>query len=110
LKLPNVEHAEIPEDKIVGYLLSEVHPIGRWKAEFFKSLGYSSDAPDLFRRDLLDLVKGSEVSDQMPTAYGTKYVVDGYLRAAMATPVMIRTVWIVAREEAPPRLVTAYPV
>jgi hypothetical protein len=110
LKLPNAERAEIPEHKIVGYLLSEVHPIGRWKAEFFRSLGYTPDAPDIFRRDLLELAKKAEVSDRMTTAYGTKYVVDGYLRAETAAPVMVRTIWIASREGAPPRLVTAYPV
>jgi len=110
LKLPNLERAEIPEDKLVGYLLSEVHPVGRWKAEFFRSLGYSAEAPDIFRKALLQLVRGAEVSDQASTPYGTKYVVDGYLAAAGATPVMVRTVWIVAREGVPPRLVTAYPL
>ena len=94
----------------MGYLLSEVHPIGRWKAEFFRSLGYSPEAPDIFRRDLLELANGSEVSDLITTAHGIKYVVDGYLGVVGATPVMVRTVWIASREGAPPRLVTAYPV
>ena len=44
MKLPNFEHAIIPEHKIIGYLLSLSHRDGRGKAVFFLRFGFSSDA------------------------------------------------------------------
>ena len=44
MKLPNLEHAIIPEHKIIGYLLSLSHRDGRGKAVFFLRFGFSSDA------------------------------------------------------------------
>jgi hypothetical protein len=29
------EYAYVPEAKLIEYLLSETHPVGRWKARFF---------------------------------------------------------------------------
>jgi hypothetical protein len=40
VKLPVVERAVVEEAKVRDYLLSESHPIGRYKAAFFTSLGY----------------------------------------------------------------------
>lgn len=42
--LPNAEKAVVPRAKIVGYLLSNTHPSGKSKAEFFSSFGFSSEA------------------------------------------------------------------
>jgi len=37
--IPNVERAVIDPIKLHGYLLSRSHPVGRFKAAFFTSLG-----------------------------------------------------------------------
>jgi hypothetical protein len=39
MKLPNHEHALVPQEKITGYLLSLTHRDGRHKAAFFVSFG-----------------------------------------------------------------------
>jgi len=39
LKLPNGNHAFIEVEKVSAYLLSESHPVGRLKAQFFRGLG-----------------------------------------------------------------------
>jgi len=44
LKLSNIDRAIIPQEKIVGYLLSFKHRDGRSKAEFFTKLGFTTDA------------------------------------------------------------------
>ena len=41
--LPNADYAEIDPAKLHGYLLSSIHPIGRFKARFFAALGYTAD-------------------------------------------------------------------
>jgi hypothetical protein len=43
LKLPNADKAIIPPEKLRDYILSSSHPVGKFKAAFFKSLGYSGD-------------------------------------------------------------------
>ncbi len=40
----NATTAIVPVEKLRDYLLSPTHPIGRYKATFFRSLGYSQDA------------------------------------------------------------------
>ena len=42
MRLPNVDQATIDRAKLEGYLLSEVHPVGRFKARFFASLGFTA--------------------------------------------------------------------
>ena len=41
MKLPNFEMAEVPEAKVVSYLLSLEHRDGRGKALFFLKFGFS---------------------------------------------------------------------
>jgi hypothetical protein len=41
MRLPNAEKAVIERRKLTEYLLSETHPAGRFKAQFFKNLGSS---------------------------------------------------------------------
>jgi hypothetical protein len=48
LRLPNKEKAYIPRHKILDYLLSEKHAVGKSKARFFRSLGFDeSNAGEL---------------------------------------------------------------
>jgi hypothetical protein len=41
--LPNADRAIVPEAKVRDYLLSNAHPVGRFKAVFFIALGYSAE-------------------------------------------------------------------
>ena len=41
--LPNADRAEIDPEKLRGYLLSNAHPVGRFKARFFTALGFSAE-------------------------------------------------------------------
>ena len=40
MKLPDVEKAEIPEAKVIRYLLSTAHRAGKSKASFFMEFGF----------------------------------------------------------------------
>ena len=40
MKLPNGDLAVIPPAKLLDYLLSEAHPVGRSKALFFRAAGF----------------------------------------------------------------------
>jgi hypothetical protein len=53
MKLPAAERAIIAQAKIRDYLLSTAHPVGRFKAPFFVSLGYTSANWRRLEEDLL---------------------------------------------------------
>ena len=48
--LPQAEHAVVDAAKVRDYLLSHEHPVGRFKAVFFETLGYSQADWTQFRR------------------------------------------------------------
>jgi hypothetical protein len=50
--LPNVESAVIDPEKLRDYLLSPSHPVGRFKALLFSSLGYTQENWKQFEADL----------------------------------------------------------
>jgi hypothetical protein len=74
VKLPNAENATIPKEKLQNYLLSQSHPIGRFKAAFFRSFGYYSDNWEALERDIRSLLS-NEVEKSQETEYGNKFEV-----------------------------------
>ena len=57
MKLPNSENAYVPESKLSDYLLSEKHAVGKAKAKYFRSLGYTVKNVKRLQADLLVIVK-----------------------------------------------------
>ncbi len=108
-RLPHAEKAYVPQGKIEDYLLSPTHTVGRAKAAFFATVGFSPSDPAALERGLLSIARHGEVTQQVSTEYGTKYVVDGWLHTPSGRQVAVRTVWIVEWGHSAPRLVTAYP-
>ena len=71
MKLPNLESAVVPEEKIVGYLLSANHRDGRHKAAFFQRFGYSVNGWKLLANDLLKHAAIHEVAKVEDSPFGT---------------------------------------
>ena len=109
MKLPNSQDALVPKDKLENYLLSEIHPIGRSKALFFKNLGYDDSDTDVLANDLLSIAQQEDVSDVQPSEFGTKYIIEGMIQTPSGATAAMRTVWIIEQDNPQPRLVTAYP-
>ena len=107
--IPNCEKAHIPEAKVTEYLLSETHAIGKAKAKYFRPLGYTETNIDQLAKALLMIVHAEEVTEEIYTAYGIKYVVEGRLATLKGITVPMRTVWVVESGDDRPRFVTAYP-
>ena len=69
MRLPTADLAEIDPQKLHGYLLSQTHPVGRFKARFFAALGYSAERWREFEADLRsqhltqDAAPGESISD-----------------------------------------------
>lgn len=108
MRVPNAHSALISESKLREYLLSPEHPVGRYKARFFRSLGYSRDDVDRLAADLRNTLS-NEVEDTAEVEFGTKYVVHGDLLSPNGATTPIVTVWIIITGEDVPKLVTAYP-
>jgi len=100
--------ALISREKVTGYLLSDSHPVGRCKAAFFKRLGYSADAPEIFERDVAALLT-CRVTELGVTVHGRKLAAHGVLRGPSGGSAVVVAVWIILSGERSPRLVTVYP-
>lgn len=109
MSLPNVDRAVIDAAKVRDYLLSEAHPVGRFKAAFFMALGYSAGRWDLLRDDFLALARAGTAAPGKPSPFGRILQVDGILTGPSGRSVAVRTVWIVDAGEQTPRFITAYP-
>jgi len=107
--VPNPDKAVIDPAKLRDYLLSPAHPIGRFKAIFFVSLGYNRDGVSVLDRDLRAHVASAVVTRVERTPYGQKYVVRGRIRGPAGREAGLISVWVVLTGEDYPRFVTAYP-
>ena len=110
MKLPNREKAYIPLPKLHNYLLSKMHSIGKWKAGFFLSCGFDAKNVNELERHLIAIAQSEDVREVIPSAHGTKFVIDGLLQTLDGRSVQIRTIWIIDGGEDRPRFVTAYPL
>jgi hypothetical protein len=108
VKLPNVERAETPKEKITGYLLSITHRDGRHKATFFMAHGFSVEAWETLAKALREHAAENEIAKTEQTPFGTRYIVEGPLKTPDGRNPMVRAVWFVEWGETIPRLATAY--
>lgn len=109
-QLPNKEKACVPRHKVVNYLLSETHSVGKSKARFFRLLGFDENTASELEQGLVEIAQTGEVKESVRSPYGIKYVIDGYLKTPRGVSVRIRTIWIIEFPHQAPRFVTAYPV
>lgn len=110
MQLPNSQRAVVERRKVVEYLLNRAHPDGAGKAAFFARFGFGPQEWERFAEALRRHGRGCSVTKTVESAYGTRYSVDGLLETPGGRRPTIRTVWIVARGERNPRLITAHPL
>lgn len=108
--LPNRDRATIDQQKLVDYLLNPSHPDNGGKAAFFEGWGFSRVNSNVLERAIRHMIARSNVTRQVKSAWGIKYVVDGPLAAPAGTTPAVRTIWIIDATDPGPRLVTAYPL
>jgi hypothetical protein len=109
LELPNREQAFIQPAKLMGYLLSETHAVGRSKAKFFRDLGFNESNVSGLEQELLAIARSQSVTETTATVHGMKYVIIGTINAPVSRTVSVLTVWIIDAGEQAPRFVTARP-
>ena len=109
MKLPSADSATVDPAKIRDYLLSPEHPVGRFKAVFFGTLGYTRDDWQRLEQDLLTLAVTADAALGQASDFGQKYEVRGTIQGPLGRRAEIVTVWIILAGEASPRFVTAFP-
>ena len=77
IRLPNADFAQADLAKLEGYLLSVAHPVGRAKALYFQSVGFSLSDSETFAEMLKAHTLSASVISKQETAYGEKFVLDG---------------------------------
>ncbi|SJM90835.1 conserved hypothetical protein [Crenothrix polyspora] len=98
MKLPNADKAVIPPEKLRDYLLSSSHPVGKFKAEYFRTLGYTRD--NWTRLDMdLRITLDNDARTKEQTQYGQKFEVSGHITTPSGRTVMLVTAWILLRDE-----------
>jgi len=107
--LPAVERAHIDPAKIRDYLLSAVHPVGRFKAVVFQALGYRAEEWQRLRDDLLALARSTEAVPGQASPFGQKYEVSGTLRGPNGREAKVTCVWLASADDGAPRFITAFP-
>ena len=109
MKFPNSQKAVVDERKVREYLLSSSHPVGRFKARFFGSIGFSAEAWSGFVEALQRLAVEGDAQVLDESEYGQKYVVRGRIGGPGARQTEVESVWIIRAGDDTPRLVTVYP-
>ncbi len=110
MRLPNVERSQISEAKVVRYLLSTTHRAGKSKASFFMQFGFDSSRWEELARALKQHATDNEIQLEEKTSFGTRYIIDGLLKAPDGKWLNIRSAWFIDEEVEAPRFVTAHPL
>ena len=110
MDLPGAEHGYIPTSKLQDYILSEQHPIGRFKSKLFRAWGFHEMNLHLLKQGLLSIAQTGAVKEHTTFPFGIKYVIDGRLQTPQGRSIPLRTVWMVDKEQTRPRFLTAYPL
>jgi len=108
VRLPNGNKAIVEEAKLVDYVLSQTHPIGRFKARFFTSLGIGPENWELLHSGLLSMAATADAKLGQATEFGQKYLIPGHIEGPQKSADVL-SVWIILVGEDCPRLVTVYP-
>ena len=99
----------MPREKLEGYLLNPEHEIGRHKARVFAAtLGIRRGDWRYLHDQLLAAVVDAPVTSVRETPWGELYEVEIRVEGLNAEVRPVTTVWLVAGEDEPPTLVTAY--
>ena len=91
------------------YLLSREHPVGRAKARFFESLGFTRAAWPMLQSALLQLGRDGEAEPAAASVFGQKYAVRGIIQGPSGETALVVTVWIILTGETIPRFITGHP-
>lgn len=109
MRLPNSDRAVVADAKVRDYLLSQSHPVGRFKSSFFVALGFTVANWKDLREALLALARSAEAYPGQTSPYGQKYDIHGTITGPSGRRASIVTVWMVPIGRDFAHFVTAFP-
>ena len=109
MPLPNASSAVIDRAKLQKYLLSLEHPVGRFKARFFATLGFSAERWAEFETAIREQHLRQDAQVVETGQYGQAYQIRGILTGPNGKSAVVISAWFVRAGESSPRFVTAYP-
>lgn len=95
--------------KLHGYLLSDSHPVGRFKARFFAALGYTPDDWQVLEADFRIQHLGQSAELGPSNSKGQTYTIRAILKGPNGQSAQVLSVWFVRTQTGIPHFVTAYP-
>lgn len=110
MKLPNAELAVVDRAKIVDYLLSETHVVGRHKGAFFRRVGFAASRWQELAAALRNHAIEHEIAREEASPFGQRFVIEGIMQTPTGRTPYVRSIWFVRFEETAPRFVSAYPI
>jgi hypothetical protein len=110
MRMPNADRAVVDFEKLSDYCLSMEHPRGRHKARVFAAaLGITAEHAEEVRSLLLIAALRDDATATDADEYGQRYVIDFPMQGA-AGEAVVRSAWIVRKDEDFPRFVSCYVV
>lgn len=108
MKLPNADRAFVDMAKLRGYCLNMNHRRGQHKARVFAAvLGLTTEDAEFLRDALLSAAQSYDAVPTEEIEYGQLYVLDFQISRSIGQAV-IRSGWIVRKDEDFPRLTSCY--
>ena len=108
MKLPRADRVRIDMRKVSDYLLSPMHPVGRFKARVFRALGFEQATISAFVAEVRRIAAEGEVAEVEDFEFGRKYTVPGELKGPRGAARVV-TIWIQEAGREDVRLVTVRP-
>ena len=108
MKLPEADRVQIDLRKVSDYVLSPMHPVGRFKARVFRALGFDQSNLDAFVAEVRRIAAEGDVAEVEDFEFGRKYTVPGELKGPRGAARVV-TVWMQAVGRDDVRLVTVRP-
>ena len=109
VKLPNAEQSIVESRKITHYLLSETHPDGKSKENFFSRFGFHPARWETLAAALRQHCWQHEVLETKTTAWGVQYVIVGALQTPDGRDPAVRSVWQIDHGADLPRFISGRP-
>jgi hypothetical protein len=108
MKLPNADRAFVDMAKLRSYCLNANHRRGQHKARVFAAaLGLTAEDAEFLRDALLSAVQSYDAVPTEEIEYGQLYVLDFPVSRPVGRA-MVRSGWIVRKDEDFPRLTSCY--
>jgi hypothetical protein len=108
MQLPNRKRAIVDIRKLRDYCLNPDNPRGSGKARVFaRALGITVEGAVELRAKLLEIAGSEDAHIGELDVYGQRYTIDFEMETDVGSA-MIRSGWIVLRDESAPRFTTCY--